>query len=129
MAHYVGPFLGENLLHRVVELQRKVALTDGPAVQAFLQDRFRQIHLDNQLRDGECADSESALATTAAVARTIVTQSIVRGWLFYPLVGGRASPAVAGLSTAHRSDLMSWVATDAPHPALAALLSRRSGVL
>ena len=103
MAQYVGPFLGENLLHRVVELQRKVALTDGPAVRDFLHERFRQVGLDNagQLRKSGCADADAALDAATAGTRTIVTQSVVRGWLFYPLADGGALPACAGLSTSH----------------------------
>ena len=40
LAQYVGPFLGENLLHRVVELRRKVNISGGPNVQAFIRSKF-----------------------------------------------------------------------------------------
>ena len=40
LATYVGPFLGENLLHRVVELRRKLALSEAPAVRHFLGSHF-----------------------------------------------------------------------------------------
>ena len=63
LATYVGPFLGENLLHRVVELRRKLSLSDAPAVRSFLSAHFPQ----------------------ASEPRTVKAESVIRGYLFYPL--------------------------------------------
>ena len=68
LAQYVGPFLGENLLHRVVELRRKVNISGGPNVQAFIRSKF------------EDANEEGGSGSPP-----IRAESVVRGWFFYPL--------------------------------------------
>ena len=84
LAAYVGPFLGENLLHRVVELRRKLSLSDAPAVRSFLAAHFA----------GDKAAAEPSLAAPHAHL-DCRSESVVRGYLFYPLLpNGNAGVAV-----------------------------------
>ena len=79
LGSYVGPFLGENLLHRVLELQRKLAITDAPNVRSFLGRRFGRPQPLTAVRQ----------------------ESVLRGWLFYPLGSARDASAGAPLSARH----------------------------
>lgn len=63
LARFVGPFLGENLLHRVAELRRKLSLSQAPAVRTFLAGRF------------------------GAAEAEVRAESAVRGYVFHPLRG------------------------------------------
>ena len=80
LAAYVGPFLGENLFHRIVEMRRKLSLSEAPAVRTFLAAHFRR-HLQATGPTGD-ATPPSAPAITHD---KVTSESIVRGYLFYPL--------------------------------------------
>jgi prolyl-tRNA editing enzyme YbaK/EbsC (Cys-tRNA(Pro) deacylase) len=79
LAAYVGPFLGENLFHRIVEMRRKLSLSEAPAVRTFLAAHFKR-HLQATGPTGD-ATPPSAPATHDK----FTSESIVRGYLFYPL--------------------------------------------
>lgn len=113
LAQYVGPFLGENLLHRVVELRRKVSISQGPSVQAFVRDHFARAsdaatapHAAPK-DDGNTSSSRPTRhGGSDTTARRIVAETVVRGWLFYPLgsdhaVAAREASAHAGVSSHH----------------------------
>ena len=101
LARYVGPFLGENMLHRVVELQRKLALSEAPGVQGFLAARFAATEAAVGGATTTSATAPDASTTSSAAsplpppppqsppppqpAATICREAVVRGWLFYPL--------------------------------------------
>lgn len=103
LAAYVGPFLGENLFHRVVELRRKLSMSEAPAVRSFLNAHFRRPAPDS---------SPTPRATApASTSNAVVSESIVRGYLFYPLdtgadhhgllCGSSPSPPCAAVSGDH----------------------------
>jgi len=90
LGRFVGPFLGENLLHRVIELRRKLGLTSAPGVQSFILGRFGMAPEDT---GGEGGEGEGL----AGDAARLVSRSALRGYLFYPLsaADGAAPPEAA----------------------------------
>ena len=97
LSTYVGPFLGENLLHRVVELRRKLSLSDAPAVRSFLAAHFGRRVAEHDTSSTRVLDgaactpppARTAISAPADVALRPVevrSESVVRGYLFYPLL-------------------------------------------
>jgi prolyl-tRNA editing enzyme YbaK/EbsC (Cys-tRNA(Pro) deacylase) len=81
LAAYVGPFLGENLFHRVVEMRRKLSMCQAPAVRSFLAQHFhRSAHASTTPDLSAPHDAPPLIAE-----ESVVSESIVRGYLFYPL--------------------------------------------
>ena len=107
LSQYVGPFLGENFLHRVVELRRKVALSSAPAVRRYLAARFGTKTLaggdasvassdvsasggdasggDASGGDASGGDASASGGDASVAALSVVAEGVVRGFLFYPL--------------------------------------------
>ena len=96
LAEYIGPFLGENLLHRVAELRRKLSLSEAPAVRQFLGAHFNRGTTEPEVRP----------------------EAVVRGYLFYPL-GSKGFPAAAaGTGTAEAANTITSDSTPSgPKPA------------
>lgn len=81
LAAYVGPFLGENLFHRVVEMRRKLSICQAPAVRSFLAQHFHR-----RARSAAAPDVSAPHDSPPAISdEAVVSESIVRGYLFYPL--------------------------------------------
>ena len=95
LAEYVGPFLGENLLQRAVEMRRKLSLSAAPAVRCALRvSRIRRSHalprvcLLYSFEPYHGLQVRSFLASRFGIAApdaSVSSESIMRGYLFYPL--------------------------------------------
>jgi prolyl-tRNA editing enzyme YbaK/EbsC (Cys-tRNA(Pro) deacylase) len=113
LAEYVGPFLGENLFHRVVEMRRKLSMCQAPAVRSFLAQHFhRSAHASATPDPPQPHD-----APPESADKSVISESIVRGYLFYPLgdlapqsfsprvsalaQGRHAAPSCAAVSSSH----------------------------
>jgi hypothetical protein len=114
LAAYVGPFLGENLFHRVVEMRRKLSICQAPAVRSFLAQHFHRSAHASTTPDLLSAPQD---APPVIAEESVISESIVRGYLFYPLGGfapqsfsprdserprnERAAPSCAAVSGCH----------------------------
>lgn len=121
LATYIGPFLGENLLHRVVELRRKLSLSAAPAVRSFLTAHFQKRVTDEGVSSAIAptaarkAVSAPADAPASLPAVDLRSESVVRGYLFYPL-GSSSKGAPVNNTAAAATVPASMMAADDSSP-------------